>query len=577
MTNAQSTIDLHQYWDVFRSRKWAVIIPTLLALLLAAAYVFALHKPQYTATAKVLVTPIITPSTNTATGKGNTPDMNTEQAVASSTPVGLLVRKSLKIPSSNGDRLLSHLTVSATSTGNILQFQYTSTDAQQAAQYANAFAQAYITYRNSTAVAPLARAITERQHTISTIEAQLPHAGKIQRGVLVFALHADVTQLAQFQADQQLVSAGRVITTAVASSPSSSSKVAKTLLIAGVIGLVIGLCIALIREAMDGRIKNPDALESRLRAPVLGVIPKFDARSPERSLATIADPRGAASEAYRMAAITLEYTAARESLRMIMVVSPQDGGGASTTVANLGVVLAQAGHRVILVSADLRVPLAAPHLRPFQRARVLQCPARGNGPGAAAERSPRPQPVRHDIRPGAQGPGGAAGQSRHRRGPQHAEEPGPGLHPVGGAAVLSASDAVILSRQVEGTVITWNGEEFEAPALRKAQERLEVAGANILGGIYTYDRSKDGKSRKRRPKGARPEAPFVPRETRKATAPVSRADGPLSRRLRRGREDGGGILPLVPGQGARKVTVIGGASSTPVPDEARRVGPRVEA
>ena len=188
------------------------------------------------------------------------------------------------------------------------------------------------------------------------LTAQLPKAGKVQRGVIVQELRADANQLAQFQADQKLVSAGTVIMTAGTPSSPSSPKVVKTLLIAGVIGLVIGLGLALIREAMDGRIRDADALESRLRAPVLGVIPKFNARSPEKSLATITDPRGAASEAYRMTAITLEHLAARDGLRVIMVASPEDGGGASTTVANLGVMLAQAGHRVILVSADLRYP-----------------------------------------------------------------------------------------------------------------------------------------------------------------------------------------------------------------------------
>ena len=56
MTNTQSTIDLHQYGEVLRSRKWSLILPIVIALGLAAAYVF-LQKPQYSATAKVLVNP----------------------------------------------------------------------------------------------------------------------------------------------------------------------------------------------------------------------------------------------------------------------------------------------------------------------------------------------------------------------------------------------------------------------------------------------------------------------------------------------------------------------------------------
>ena len=123
MTNTQPTIDLHQYWDVLRTRKLAVIITTLAAIALAAAYIF-LQKPQYTAQAKVLVSPLLSPVA-ASTPKSSLPDMNTEQATAASAPVANLARTALKLSSSNGDRLLSHLSVSAASTGNILQFQYT--------------------------------------------------------------------------------------------------------------------------------------------------------------------------------------------------------------------------------------------------------------------------------------------------------------------------------------------------------------------------------------------------------------------------------------------------------------------
>jgi capsular exopolysaccharide synthesis family protein len=527
MTNAQSTIDLHQYWEILKSRKFAVIIPTLLALGLAAAYIFVLQKPQYTAQARVLVNPIVTVSTTTATAKGNTPDMNTEQAVANSGPVAVLARHSLS--GTNGERLLSHLTVSAAGTSNVLQFQYTSSDPQQAARAANAFALAYLSYRTSTALQPLTNAIRDRQRAISYLQAQLPHAGKVQRGAYVTGLHEAEVQLSQFQADKQLVSAGTVITTASAPSSPSSPKVAKTLLIAGVIGLVIGLCLALIREAMDGRIKNPDALESRLRAPVLGVIPKFDARSPERSLATIADPRGAASEAYRMTAITLEHLAARDGLRVIMVVSPQDGGGASTTVANLGVVLAQAGHRVILVSADLRHP--ALHLIFGLSNGHGFCNAllEGMDPERLLKEAHIPNLYVMTSGPEPKDPAALLASPATAEVLTTLQSLGSDFILLETPAVLSASDAVILSRQVEGTVITWNAEEFEAPVLRKAQERLEVAGAKILGGIYAFDRSSTKKAKKRRPRTAQPEAPFVPRETRKAAAGASRGDDRFDR------------------------------------------------
>lgn len=44
-----------------------------------------------------------------------------------------------------------------------------------------------------------------------------------------------------------------------------------------------------------------------------------------------------------------------------MMTSPRPGDGKTTTIANLGTVLAQAGQRVILVGADLRKPQLHTH------------------------------------------------------------------------------------------------------------------------------------------------------------------------------------------------------------------------
>jgi capsular exopolysaccharide synthesis family protein len=525
MTNEQSTIDLHQYWEIIQRRKLAIIIPTLLALGLAAAYVFVVQKPQYTAQAKVLVNPIVTPSTSNANAKGNTVDMNTEQAAAGSGPVALQARKALGLSSANGDRLLSHLNVNVSGTANVLQFPYTSPDPQQAGRYANAFALAYIRYRNSTAQAPINAAIKENKSNSAYLMSQVPKAGKVQRGVMVLELRANANQLAQFQADQKLISAGTVITTAGTPSSPSSPKVVKTLLIAGVLGLVIGLGLALIREALDGRIRDADALESRLRAPVLGVIPSFNARSPEKSLATVTDPRGAASDAYRMTGITLEQLAARDGLRVIMVASPADGGGASTSVANLGVVLAQAGHRVILVSADLRYPTLQLIFGLSNGHGFCNALMEGMDPERLLKETQVPNLYVMTSGPEPTDPAALLASPAAAEVLTALRSLGPDFILLETPAVLSAPDAVILSRLVEGTVITWNAEDFKAPALHQAQERLEVAGAKIVGGIYAFDPRGPKKASKRRPATGRSQVPSAPRETRKPAAAGSQSGG----------------------------------------------------
>jgi len=68
------------------------------------------------------------------------------------------------------------------------------------------------------------------------------------------------------------------------------------------------------------------------------------------------DPRSAASEAYRTLRTNIQFAGLDRPCRSILVTSATAGEGKTTTTANLGVVVAQAGSRVCLVDSDLRRP-----------------------------------------------------------------------------------------------------------------------------------------------------------------------------------------------------------------------------
>jgi protein-tyrosine kinase len=68
------------------------------------------------------------------------------------------------------------------------------------------------------------------------------------------------------------------------------------------------------------------------------------------------DPRSTASEAYRTLRTNIRFAGLDQSCRSILVTSATAGEGKTTTAANLGVVIAQAGSRVCLVDSDLRRP-----------------------------------------------------------------------------------------------------------------------------------------------------------------------------------------------------------------------------
>ena len=73
-------------------------------------------------------------------------------------------------------------------------------------------------------------------------------------------------------------------------------------------------------------------------------------------LITISDPRSPISEAYRTLRTNLDFASLDQALKTLVVTSAGVGEGKSTTLANLAVVSAQAGRKVILVDADLRRP-----------------------------------------------------------------------------------------------------------------------------------------------------------------------------------------------------------------------------
>ncbi|TWE12022.1 polysaccharide biosynthesis tyrosine autokinase [Rudaeicoccus suwonensis] len=122
-----------------------------------------------------------------------------------------------------------------------------------------------------------------------------------------------------------------------------------------ILGLFAGVGAALLRERLDTRIRSTDDVKSITTHTIVGGIP-FDGDAPAHPLTVQGDPHSARAEAFRSLRTNLQFVNAAKHPRLISVTSSIAGEGKTTTSANLGMALAEAGSRVCLIEGDLRRP-----------------------------------------------------------------------------------------------------------------------------------------------------------------------------------------------------------------------------
>jgi succinoglycan biosynthesis transport protein ExoP len=121
-----------------------------------------------------------------------------------------------------------------------------------------------------------------------------------------------------------------------------------------VVGVLLGLGAVFLIDHFDDSIRGPDDIARTLGMPVLAMVP-IDAPPDARPIA-LSRSGDFAVEVYRGLRTSVQFLGLDAETRVIQVSSPVSGDGKTTTAANLAVVFANAGHRVILVDADLRKP-----------------------------------------------------------------------------------------------------------------------------------------------------------------------------------------------------------------------------
>ena len=123
---------------------------------------------------------------------------------------------------------------------------------------------------------------------------------------------------------------------------------------AAAVGLMLGICLALLQEYLDDRINSPEDARRLLDAPVLGYVPLVD--DPTSRLLHRAGGGGSLLESYRVMRSNVQFATVDAPTSSIVITSTSPGEGKSVTATNLAIAMALDGRKVILVDADLRRP-----------------------------------------------------------------------------------------------------------------------------------------------------------------------------------------------------------------------------
>jgi polysaccharide biosynthesis transport protein len=134
----------------------------------------------------------------------------------------------------------------------------------------------------------------------------------------------------------------------------------RNILLAVIVGLTLGIGTAFFLEYLDNTIKLPEDVKEHLEIPYLGPVPAMTSNDiPDhvaRDLVTVHSPKSAASESYRSIRTGILFSSADAAPQTIVFTSASPGEGKTITTANLGVAMANAGSRVLLLDCDMRRP-----------------------------------------------------------------------------------------------------------------------------------------------------------------------------------------------------------------------------
>lgn len=129
-----------------------------------------------------------------------------------------------------------------------------------------------------------------------------------------------------------------------------------------IMGLIVGVGLAVVREVLDNTVKSGDSIEQIAGVASVGVVP-FEKERQDKPAISFDYENSPSAEAFRKLRTNLQFLSVDQPPRLIVVTSSVPNEGKSTTAINIAAALAEAGHEVLLVDGDMRKPSLHGYLR----------------------------------------------------------------------------------------------------------------------------------------------------------------------------------------------------------------------
>ena len=125
--------------------------------------------------------------------------------------------------------------------------------------------------------------------------------------------------------------------------------------LAGVVGAMLAVGTVFLIEYLDDTVKSTEEASQALGLPIIGFFARNEDIEDEKPI-VVSEPRSPISEAFRSLRTNIQFAGVDKPIRTLLVTSPGPEEGKTTVAANLAIVLAQGGKKVLLLDADMRKP-----------------------------------------------------------------------------------------------------------------------------------------------------------------------------------------------------------------------------